>query len=677
VVGGVIISRALGRLLRGSVAVAALAAGSPASAADVSFLMRVKAPPIAKVDWTGAYFGGTVGYGRGSAHTTFFDPNPSPGNNSFGSLFGGMQIGYNYMLPSRLVLGVEADVAFPSYLASDESVAFRTTPQTDVAHRTDAIGSFRSRVGYAFNHWFLYATAGFAWTRARFVQTPGLVNDEDKVLRLAGGWTAGLGAEVVVGRGWTAKLEYLYNQFSSMSAGFPSGTQYDSTFDIHMVRVGLNRQLQWLDLPAKPGMPAKAPRDMWSTDTDWNIHGQITLIGQGYPSFRSPYQGDNSLSGAKQARNTSSGTIYMGVRPWEGGEFYINPEIMQGFGLSDVHGVGGIPNGEAQKSNFPMPRYNTARMFLRQTFGLGGEQETVEDGPNQLAGKRDISRITVTVGKFAIPDIFDQNAYANDPRTNFLNWNIYGGGSYDWNMDKLSWTWGAVVDFNQKDWAFRVGYTTMSVESNSNMFDTHIPDRGQYLAELELRYQLFSQPGRLRLFGWFSRGFMGSYADALAMPPTTPGFPDITLTRTIRTNYGFVVNVEQNVTDNIGVFSRVTWSPELVENMGWTDCGESFSLGTILNGTMWGRPNDRIGIGGVIEGLSPQARAYFAAGGLGISIGDGQLNYRTERILETYYAIGFDKWTTLTFDYQFFVNPGYNADRGPVSVFAARFHTEF
>ncbi len=281
-------------------------------------------------------------------------------------------------------------------------------------------------------------------------------------------------------------------------------------------------------------------------------------------------------------------------------------------------------------------------MFLRQTFGLGGEQETIEDGPNQLAGKQDISRITVTVGKFAVPDFFGGNIYANDPRTTFLNWNIYGNGSYDWNMDKLSWAWGAVVDLNQKHWAFRVGYTLLSVESNANNFDTHIPERGQYIAELELRYSPFSQPGKLRLFGWANHGNIGSYSAALALPVTIADFPDITLTRQLRWNYGFVASLEQAITDDLGVFSRASWSPGLVEIMGWTDCSESLSLGTVLKGTSWGRPNDRIGVAGLVEGLSPIARR-----------------------------------TTLTLDYQFIVDPGYNADRGPVSIFSARFHAEF
>lgn len=77
---------------------------------------------------------------------------------------------------------------------------------------------------------------------------------------------------------------------------------------------------------------------------------------------------------------------------------------------------------------------------MRQTFGLGGEQETIEDGPNQLAGRQDISRITVTAGRFAILDLFDGNSYSHDPRADFLNWNMYCCGSYDVTMDKIGYT---------------------------------------------------------------------------------------------------------------------------------------------------------------------------------------------------------------------------------------------
>ncbi|WP_022721920.1 carbohydrate porin, partial [Rhodopseudomonas sp. B29] len=286
-------------------------------------------------------------------------------------------------------------------------------------------------------------------------------------------------------------------------------------------------------------------------------------------------------------------------------------------------------------------------------------------------------RLTITAGKLSAGDFFVLNAYAFDPRGQFMNWNVYGSGSYDWVMDKVGWSWGGVVDFNQRDWAFRAGYFLQGGVSNSNYFDMHIPERGQYLAELELRYAAFGQGGKLRLLGWFNRANMGSYSDALALPLSSANYPDITLTREVRTNYGFVVNLEQAITDQIGLFSRASWSPGKVEIMGWTECDSSFSLGTQIKGASWGRPDDRIGVGGVIEGLSEEARAYFAAGGLGVLIGDGRLNYRPEQIVEAYYAYKLDKWSTLTADYQYIVNPAYNADRGPVSIFAGRWHSEF
>lgn len=161
------------------------------------------------------------------------------------------------------------------------------------------------------------------------------------------------------------------------------------------------------------------------------------------------------------------------------------------------------------------------------------------------------------------------------------------------------------------------------------------------------------------------------------MPVTTPNYPDIAQTRQVRANYGFVANLEQAITRDLGLFSRVSWSPGQVELIGWTDCDESLLFGGVLKGSAWGRPDDKIGVSGVVEGLSPMARAYFASGGLGILIGDGRLNYRREQILEAFYAYNLNQWATLTFDYQFIDNPGYNADRGPVSVFSGRLHAQF
>jgi high affinity Mn2+ porin len=641
-------------------------------AADVA-VVPLKAPAIATYDWSGFYAGGNVGYGRGYGRNTAFDPNPIALDSFFGSPFGAVQFGYNYRLPSRLLVGIEGDFSFPNFL-DDGIVASRSSSAGAIIEKLDFVSTVRGRAGYTFDHWLFYATGGLAWSRTRFLQDSDSTGNEDKVLRTRLGWALGAGAELAISSDWTARFEYLYDRLGKASGTFPSGTGYESTtVELNSFRIGLNRKLDW-------GRPA-ANSDSdgsWAIDPNsWNVHGQLTYIEQGYPAFRSPYQGTNSLAGASQIQNTMSATAFLGYRPRDGTEIYINPELMQGFGLSDTLGVADFPNGEAQKSNFPAPRIDMARVMVRQTFGLGGEQESIADGPNQLAGKQDISRITVTAGRFAVIDIFDGNSYSHDPRADFLSWNMYCCGSYDLAMDKVSYTWGAAVELNQKDWAIRSGYFLVPIVSNSNNYDTRIPQHGEYIGELELRYSLYSQPGKLRLMGWTNIANMGSYADALAMPAATPNYPDLSQTRQVRTNYGLVVNLEQAITDDLGVFSRASWSPGLVEIIGWTDCDRSLSFGSVLKGSAWGRPDDKIGVGGVVEGLSPIARAYFAAGGLGILIGDGQLNYRPEQIFEIFYALSLNKWATLTLDYQYVNNPAYNADRGPVSIFSGRFHAQF
>jgi len=125
------------------------------------------------------------------------------------------------------------------------------------------------------------------------------------------------------------------------------------------------------------------------------------------------------------------------------------------------------------------------------------------------------------------------------------------------------------------------------------------------------------------------------------------------------------------------VFGRWSWNDGKNEISAFTDIDASLSLGTSIKGTRWGRPDDRIGLAGAINMLSRDHRDYIAAGGLGILIGDGRLNYRPEQILETFYAMNVVSGVILTFDYQFMVNPAYNADRGPISFFSARLHGEF
>jgi high affinity Mn2+ porin len=620
-------------------------------------------------DWSGFYIGAHAGFGRGSSNAVLTDPIASATSNVFDGMIAGVQAGYSYWLSSGLLLGIEADISFPNYLNSNSIVSSIATARSDASEQWDYVATARGRIGYAARSWLYYATGGLAFAGERFLD-PRAVGTGEKVLNTRLGWTAGAGVEYGFAPHWSVKLEYLYSQFQNASVTFPSGTQYASTQDFQSLRIGLNRKIDWSGSPLYN--PETDPTDPESGR--WEIHGQSTFLPQGYPAFHAPYSGPNSLTPASQLQETWSNSLYLNVRLWQGGAIYYNPELLQGFGLNNTTGAGGFPSGEAQKSGFPYPHYNTSRLFLRQTFGFGGEQEELASGQLQLAEKVDISRLTLQVGKFAVADVFDGNAYAHDPRKDFMNWSMWASGAFDYAADKLGLGYGVMAELNQKQWALRGGYFLMDAESNSNNFDTRVPQRGEYVVELETRYSLFSLPGKLRTIAWLNSDFSGSYRETLDNPALNL---DITQTRKGRIKYGYAINLEQALTGDVGLFGRWSWNDGKNEIMAFTDIDASLSLGTSIKGTKWGRPDDVVGIGGAINTISKDHRDFLAAGGLGPLIGDGRLNYQPERVFETYYAFALNKAFTFTADYQLITNPAYNADRGPVSIFSGRLHGEF
>jgi high affinity Mn2+ porin len=653
------------RVLAG-LALGMLSLDGAALAADIP----LKAPRLQPVyDWTGLYFGAHAGFGRGHSNAALSDPSIATTSNSFGGPIGGLQIGYNVQLPSRIVLGFEADVSFQNYIDGNSVISTLATAKSYVVEQMDFVGTARGRLGYAAGPWLFYATGGLAFAGERYLNTPSIGNDEKKLsMRL--GWAAGGGVEYAFAPHWSLRLEYLYSEFQNASVRFDSGATQASSLNFQSLRVGLNRKIDW---PAN-GSPVQLASLVDPESNRWEIHGQTTYLPQGYPGFRALYSGVNSLTPAPQTQATWSSSLFLNVRLWEGAELYYNPELLQGFGLNDTVGAGGFPNGEAQKSNFPYPHYNTSRLFLRQTFGFGGEQEELASAPGQLGGKVDVNRLTVQAGKFAVIDIFDGNAYAKDTRKDFMNWSMWAPGAFDYSADKVGLTYGATAEFNQKQWALRAGYFLMLGTSNTNNFDTRVLQRGSYVLELETRYSLFSLPGKLRTIAWLNSAFSGSYRETLDNPALDL---DIAQTRAGRIKYGYVFNLEQALTDDIGLFGRWSWNDGKTEIMAFTDIDASLATGLSIKGNRWGRPDDVIGVGGAINALSKDHRDFIAAGGLGILIGDGALNYRRERVFETYYAYALNKQITLTADYQLITNPAYNADRGPVSVFSGRFHGEF
>jgi high affinity Mn2+ porin len=258
-----------------------------------------------------------------------------------------------------------------------------------------------------------------------------------------------------------------------------------------------------------------------------------------------------------------------------------------------------------------------------------------------------------------------------------MNWAMWSSAAYDFPADLPGYTRGAVVEFNRKDWAVRAGLFEVPTAPNSDVLTYK---GGGAVVELEQRYTIRDQPGKLRLGVFGNQGNTASYREALAMVAADPTLDINATTASIRhtlPKYGFYANVEQQIAKDVGLFARASWNDGRNEILSFTDIDRSLSGGVSIKGSFWGRPEDTVGVGGAINGLSAAHRDFLSAGGLGLLIGDGRLNYREEKIFEVYYAYKLNKWSTLTFDYQFIADPAYNADRGPVSIFSARAHAEF
>jgi len=410
------------------------------------------------------------------------------------------------------------------------------------------------------------------------------------------------------------------------------------------------------------------------------VHGEFTYVEQEDSGFHAPYAGRNSLT-PDRGKETTDANIAMGVALWSGAEAWINPEIDEGFGLDNTLGVAGFPSGEAYKVGKNQPYLRLPRLFVRDTIngdGDGdGDREPVEAAANWLGGEQSANRWVITVGKFGVTDIFDTNQYAHDPRADFLNWSVIDGGAFDYAADAWGFTVGAVAERYQGAWTVRAGIVDLSTIPNSPHLDPGFHEF-QMLFEAEHRHEIAGQPGKAKLTLFDSRGRMGLLSQAVQLALTTDTPVNIAAVRQYRSRLGGDFNVEQQLLADLGLFVRVSKAGGNVEPYEFTDIDRSVSTGLSVKGTAWGRGADTVGFAAVDNGISAEREQYLNAGGLGILIGDGQLPHPgPEEILETYYSVAVASFAALSFDYQWINNPGYNRDRGPVSLFAVRVHAQF
>ena len=425
-------------------------------------------------------------------------------------------------------------------------------------------------------------------------------------------------------------------------------------------------------LPTDEPVPAAA-----AEPETYSLHIQGTYTTQGHPRFSSAIpDGPQSMKAQMQMAETADVTLFLGLRLGDL-ELYLDPEADQGFGPSNTYGVAGYTSGEAYKLGLYNPYYRTPRLFGRYVLGLGGEHQAVEAGPNQLGGTQDTDNVTFTFGKFSVVDIFDTNTYAHDPKADFLNWGMLDMGAFDYAAEAWGFTYGAAAEWTQGWWTLRQGVFSLSRKPNDKYLD---PDFRQFqtVTEAEERHQIFGQPGKVKALFFLMSGNMGSYADALRLGDATGNTPDTGMVRHRQLKPGGGINVEQQIVPELGAFLKASMNDGTKEEFEFSDINQSLVAGLSLKGGRWGRADDTVGLGGEINAISNQARAYFAAGGMGGIIGDGLLpSYKPEEIIEAYYKIALAPGVPLTLDYQRVTSPGYDAARGPIDLFSFRFHAEY
>jgi high affinity Mn2+ porin len=414
-----------------------------------------------------------------------------------------------------------------------------------------------------------------------------------------------------------------------------------------------------------------------ASEERWTARFQATIIWQEKPAFYAAYSGTNSLLPNAERAYSFTPTAFLGVRAWQGAEFYFNPEGIQSVPFSGLHGLGGLTDSEQQKLSSARLKFYSARLFLRQTFDLGGGRKAVESAPDQMAGTVDTHRLVITVGQMSILDVFDNNAYAHDPRTQFPNWVFLTYGAFDYAADARGYSEGLAAEYFHDDWAARIGRFMGPLESNGLPLDRDIARHHGDQAELEHAHVIGDQPGKLRVLAFRNAEVMGSFADAIAFGAEHGGVPDVANVRRLNQKIGLGMSAEQQLRPDIGTFARASWADGKTETYSFTEVENSLSAGVVARGDRWDRTEDHAGLAFAQDGLSGIHQEYLSLGGLGAFIGDGHLTYGPERVVEAYYELSLVRKTAFMVGYQHIVNPAYNVVRGPVNVGTVRLHTEF
>jgi len=413
------------------------------------------------------------------------------------------------------------------------------------------------------------------------------------------------------------------------------------------------------------------------------LGAQFTGIYQRMPDFNSPYTGNNSLrfDQGKGEGFTHTYGIYLGSRISQSLQLYLDVEMFKGSGISDGLGLGGNMNGDvvrAGSANLGQDPY-LSRFYARYLIPLSSQlTEPQERAIDQLPGPEPADRIEIKAGKLAPPDDFDLNRYANNARTQFLNCAFIVNTAWDYASDTRGYTIGVSIALVHPTWRLIFGTYQVPTTRNGNVLDSEIyRARGDNL-------ELTVKPGTwgtvVRVLAYRNEGRMGDFQQAIDIGNRQGTVPDtMAIDGPGHVKYGFGLNLEQPIADEgeTGLFARLGWADGSNSAWSYTEVDRIISAGMQISGGKWGRTRDRLSFALALQGLSRVHRDYLADGGMGMLLGDGKLNYGPENIFEVYYLIQLGRYVQLSPDFQYIENPGFNQDRGPVTVYSLRLRVSY
>jgi high affinity Mn2+ porin len=434
-----------------------------------------------------------------------------------------------------------------------------------------------------------------------------------------------------------------------------------------------------------------APLTMFphSDNSRFFISGQANIIFQAHGPFHSPYQGVNSLLSRGEYKTSLLGTLFLGAQlrrdPKTNTDLIFDVESSGGRGISEALGLAGFTNLDVVRNPNLGPTPYIARIELHQTIGFTSKLIDAERTPFSLATQVPQRRLEFHVGKMTLPDYFDINNIGSDSHLQFLNWTVDNNGAWDYAADTRGYTYGAVAEYDDKDWTARYGLALMPTIANGIDLDWNLRRASGQNMEFELRKPLMGsllnadRKGIIRVLSYVNHAHMGLYRDAInAYLDGTDPKPDIvSVEKYGAAKYGLGLNAEQELTQNLRIFGRFGWNEGQHESFAYTEVDQTFEFGGDYAGKQWSRPNDKIGLTFVSNAIKKDHQEYLKLGGLGFLLGDGNLNYAREDIIESYYNLHTWRGVYYALDAQYIDHPGYNQDRGPVLVESIRMHIDF